>query len=182
MLDRLLANDYEAFVDVVYKAMDRAIIVLESGSKHRSGDSEDRTTSELCGLMEMAGFFSKHDIQTGGHVDITVQLKQFVWLGEAKIFTSKTVMRDGYLQLTTRYANGSPAQAAGGMLAYIKTADAAGKMQTWRNEAETTLGLRTNDCPTRLGLAFFTTSNAVSSGLPYKVRHMAVMLHHSPAK
>ena len=180
ILEKILASDYKSFVRALYGAIDKATLQLEGNTKHRSEDSEDRTTIEFCTALEMAGYSAKHDIQTGGHVDITVVSGKFSWLGEAKIFNAVTEMRSGYQQLTHRYANGAPDQAAGGMLAYIKRANASKHMATWRKVVENEFKVTTLDCADRPGLAFYSESASPSSGLTYCVRHMAVMLHYAP--
>lgn len=66
------------------------------------------------------GYKASHDTFHNGHVDIYVQYKHFIWLGEAKIYGSPTKVFDGFLQLTTRYSSSSSDNYHGGMLIYIQ--------------------------------------------------------------
>jgi hypothetical protein len=134
--------------------------------------------------LRQLGYLADHDSKQGGHVDLTVShfIKPWKWLGEAKHFNNVGNLREGFLQLTTRYSNASPNENQGGVLAYLKRAKAKQQMDKWREEIKT-LGLENlvfEECQNRPGIAFFSTHEHETSGMPYRVRHMCVMLHFDP--
>jgi hypothetical protein len=184
LLRKELVSSYEEFVDVLYDEMDIVINALESNPQHYYHDDEDKITHAIVSMLQMRNYNASQGTTSGGNVDITVNGPDAAWdwIGEAKIYKSLADLREGFLQLTTRYRNASPNYSCRGILAYTKRSDAAGHLATWNVEVSG-MGLDEYDisaCSKRGSLAFHTTHKDKSSGLPVKIRHNAVCLHHFP--
>ena len=144
----------------------------------RQADTEDRLSAEVLGGLSIFGYDAVADGKTGGHVDLSVKMGEFSWIGEAK---KDGNFHEGFLQLTTRYvpASGNFAHNQGGLLFYmIKSPDARGKLNTWRDDL-TGKGHACVDC-TRNQLAFYSDHKIESSGTNFKVRTMGIALYHRP--
>ncbi len=185
LLRRLQTMTFAEFTEVLYADMDVIFRDLEQNREERQNDSEDRLTVEIMVCLRQLGYLAEHDAKSGGHVDLTVahSLNSFRWLGEAKNFKSVSDLREGFLQLTTRYSVGDPSEDQGGLFAYLRRPDAKTNMDQWRNEIKS-LGLKDlkfEDCPSRGPITFYTSHIHESSGVPYRVRHMCLMLHFNPS-
>lgn len=169
---------YDEFVGQLYDDIDQLIYRMQSGPELRQNDSEDRLSAEVLGGLSILGYDAVADGKTGGHVDLSVKMGEFSWIGEAK---KDGNFHEGFLQLTTRYvpASGNFAHNQGGLIFYlIATPDARGKVGTWRDEL-TSKGHACVDC-TRNQLAFYSDHKLESSGTDFKVRTMGVALYHKP--
>ncbi|HGO6081719.1 TPA: hypothetical protein ACK3PA_006215 [Burkholderia cenocepacia] len=183
-------QDYDEFIDIFYEVLDFAIARLQANPQHHQEDSEDGLTVKLMNLLEMAGFAVTTGTTGGGNKDLTVGWlnPEWTWIGEAKKFNSLTDVREGFLQLTTRYRNANPLYARGGLVAYTLRPKAAALLKEWMEEApnvanDTKVKLdnfRVEDCKRRPGLAFNSFHTHVASGLECEIRHMAVVLYHLP--
>jgi len=171
-------GSYEEFIEQLYEDIDQLIFRMQGGPELRQADSEDRLSAEVLGGLSIFGYDAVADGKTGGHVDLSVKMGEFSWIGEAK---KDGNFHEGFLQLTTRYvpASGNFAHNQGGLIFYlIKTPDARGKLDTWRDEL-TSKGHACVDCK-RNPLAFYSDHKFASSGTDFKVRTMGVTLHHQP--
>lgn len=169
---------YEEFVDQLYDDIDQLIYRMQSGPELRQKDSEDRLSAEVLGGLSILGYHAIADGKTGGHVDLSVKMGEFSWIGEAK---KDGNFHEGFLQLTTRYipASGNFAHNQGGLIFYlVATPNARGKLTTWRDDL-TSKGHVCVDC-TRNPLAFYSDHRLESSGTDFKVRTMGVTLYHKP--
>ena len=171
-------GSYEEFVEQLYDDIDQLIYRMQGGPEVRQADSEDRLSAEVLGGLSLLGYDAVADGKTGGHVDLSVKMAEFSWIGEAK---KDGNFHEGFLQLTTRYvpASGNFAHNQGGLLFYmIKSPDARGKLNTWRDDL-TGKGHACVDC-TRNQLAFYSDHKIESSGTNFKVRTMGIALFHQP--
>lgn len=169
---------YEEFVEQLYDDIDQLIYSMQAGPELRQDDSEDRLSADILGGLRIHGYTAVPDGKTGGHVDISVKMGDFSWIGEAK---KDGNFHEGFLQLTTRYvpASGNYSHNQGGLIFYlVKTPDARGKLDTWRDEL-TLKGHTCVDCK-RSALAFYSDHLFAGSGTIFKVRTMGVALHHQP--
>lgn len=169
---------YEEFVDQLYDDIDQLIYRMQSGPEVRQADSEDRLSAEVLGGLNLLGYDAVADGKTGGHVDLSVKMGEFSWIGEAK---KNGNFYEGFLQLTTRYvpASGNFAHNQGGLIFYLlATSDAKGKLNAWR-DCLTSEGHACVDCK-RNPLAFYSDHKLESSGTDFKVRTMGVALYHKP--
>lgn len=171
-------GSYEEFVDQLYDDIDQLIYRMQAGPEVRQSDSEDRLSSEVLGGLSIMGYDAVADGKTGGHVDLSVKMGQFSWVGEAK---KDGNFHEGFLQLTTRYvpASGNFSHNQGGLIFYlVETPDARGKLDTWRDKL-VSQGHGCVDC-TRNRLAFYSDHHYAGSGTSFKVRTMGVSLYHKP--
>jgi hypothetical protein len=183
-------ESYEEFIEIFNEVLDFAIAKLQENPQHHQEDSEDALTVKLMNLLEMAGFSVTTGTTGGGNKDLTVRClnPDWTWIGEAKKFNSLTDLREGFLQLTTRYRNANPLYARGGLIAYTLRPQAAVLLKEWMAEAanvanDATVKLekfRVEDCKLRPKLAYTSFHIDVASGLECQIRHMAVVLMHLP--
>lgn len=169
---------YDEFICQLYEDIDQLINRMQSGPELRQKDSEDRLSADILGGLSLLGYEAVADGKTGGHVDLSVKMGEFSWIGEAK---KDGNFYEGFLQLTTRYvpAAGNFNHNQGGLIFYlITTPDARGKIVGWRDQL-TSKGHACFDCA-RSQLAFYSDHKLESSGTNFKVRTMGVALYHSP--
>lgn len=123
---------YEEFIEQLYADIDESIYELQASRELRQNDSEDRISLDILVGLKRHGYHATHDSKTGGHIDLSVRMGSHSWIGEAK---KDGNFHEGFLQLTSRYvqASGNYSHDQGGLLFYmVKTADALGKLNTWR--------------------------------------------------
>jgi hypothetical protein len=168
----------------LYDELDLVIIELETNPQFYYDDSEDDITHHVVSMLKMRNYLASQGTASGGSVDITVSAHDpsWTWIGEAKIYKTIDNLREGFLQLTTRYRNANPNFAARGLLAYTKREDPAGLLKDWEDEVtkQNLGGFTLDNCTRRGKLAFYTTHIDKSSGLPVKIRHCAICLYHLP--
>ncbi|WP_065065265.1 hypothetical protein [Paraburkholderia tropica] len=183
-------QSYAEFIEIFYELLDYAIDRLQENPQHHQEDSEDALTVKLMNLLEMAGLSVTTGTTGGGNKDLTVRglNPEWSWIGEAKKFNSLTDVREGFLQLTTRYRTANPLYARAGLIAYTLRPRAAQLLKDWMEAApnvanETAVKLenfRVEECKRRPGLAFNSFHTHVASGLECEIRHVAVVLYHLP--
>lgn len=182
--DRLLANNYKDFVDVLYKDIDAVIEGFQENPELLKEDGEDRLTSEIKRGLKLLGYAATHDEKIGGHSDLVVRGKKagFLWIGEAKIHGSYDYLYQGFQQLTTRYSTGDSNQDCGGMLIYIKNNDAKGVVVNWRAhlKAKALDDYSESDCQDRPNFVFYSTHKHERSGAPFRVKHIGIILGFDP--
>lgn len=169
---------YAEFIEQLYADIDEVIYDLQSTRELRQEDCEDRISLDIIVVLNRQGYQATHDSKTGGHVDLSVRLGNHSWIGEAK---KDGNFHEGFLQLTTRYvqASGNYAHDQGGLLFYmIKTADARGKLNSWREQL-TENGHHCADCTKNI-LAFYSSHKLEGSGTNFIIRSMAISLYHKP--
>lgn len=181
-LDYALAQDHEARVEAVQKAVDFACNELEQYKHKKQGLGEDAITLEVCSMLKMVGFQAAHDDDVGGHCDIVIKGKEmFLWLAEAKEHSDYAWLDKGFQQLSTRYSTGVKGQDHGEVLVYCYNQDAEAMMKKWRDEVEVrNVGVKTKDANCRNPLLFCSTHKHAASGLDFNVRHKAVALYWDP--
>ncbi|MFX1715566.1 hypothetical protein [Paraburkholderia sp. A1RO-5L] len=181
---------YDEFIDIFYESLDYAISLLEENPQHHQNDGEDALTEKLVTSLKIAGYDATHGTAGGGSKDLTVKWKNplWTWIGEAKIYKSLTDVREGFLQLTTRYRTASPLYTQGALIAYTLRPKANIQLKQWMDEAakvskDTNVQLdnfKVEDCSRRPNLAYYSSHDHVASGLPCIIRHIAVSLYHLP--
>lgn len=181
-LNKLLCDSYDDFVKNIYDELETCIEFMEEDPKVRKGDGEDRLTTDIIHHFKAKGYLATHDEMIGGHSDIVIKYKKFMWLGEAKIHSDYGYLMKGFQQLCTRYSPGTNNNSNGGLIIYIRTNNASKVIAEWKNrlDNEQLEDYSSSECDTRKGLSFNSTHQHVRSGLPYKVRHMGVVLGFDP--
>lgn len=182
--DFVLVNSYEQFIKLLYQDIDKCIRSMEEDPAIRANDGEDRLSEDFKMFLRPIGYHVTHDEKIGGHCDLVVRHPHnaYIWLGEAKIHNSYEYLKQGFNQLCTRYSLGTTNATQGGLLIYIRQQKAAKIITEWQTRlTECNLDdYSVQNCPTRPNLAFFSTHCHESSGLPFTVRHMAIVLHFDP--
>lgn len=184
MVRQRYVKTYDEFIDVFYEMLDYCIGRLEENPQHHQEDTEDQLTHQLVNLLQVAGYNVTQGETGGGNKDITVRWlnPDWSWIGESKKYHSLTDVREGFLQLTTRYRNSNPLYTQGGLIAFTLRPKAAALIKEWMDEAATMKldNFRAEDCPRRPKLAYISYHDHVASGLPCKIRHIAVVLYFHP--
>lgn len=182
-LGRKYPRNYDDFIEGLYDDLMRVVADLEETRSVRQKDSEDRITLDICICLRQKSIYrATHNSDASGSVDLAVESYSgaYKWIGEAKIFYSVSAVLEGFKQLTTRYSLAAPANRAG-LFAYIKQPDAASCMSNWKvvlEQQQPTPILR--ECSRKPALQFFSSHQHVSTGLPFEVWHVAVVLHYDP--
>ncbi|MBD2464476.1 HEAT repeat domain-containing protein [Oscillatoria sp. FACHB-1407] len=178
---RELESEEGSFIKKIYQDIDRAIYQIQDNRELRQKDSEDRLTIDIVGQLLSLNYEAAHDTKIGGHVDLVVKKDDFKWLGEAKIYRDNTCLWEGFQQLVTRYSTGDSNQNHGGLIIYIFQENAKSIMDNWQ------IYLMSKELPDYVckpcemrDLAFTSSHRHESSGKPFYVRHMPVILHFAP--
>ncbi len=182
-----IEEDYPEFISVLYADLDDISYNFNKNPQRRAEDTEDRLTDEIVSALNLLGYTADHDRESGGHVDVTVELGSHSWIGEAKIHQGPAYLYEGFLQLATRYrpASGNWKHNHGGMLIYIQKQKNAAKLkQEWKDHlackfVEQGEAIEFADCKNNI-FAFNSTHNHEISGLEFIVRHIPFLLTHEP--
>ena len=183
MMLHLNPNRYEAFVNLVDRAIVFVVGEITSDPSSKQDMDEDELTEFLRLGLKSMGFNASHDTKTGGHCDIVIEEHgDLKWLGEAKKIdeTNSNWLFQGYLQLTTRYTNGRLDQAFGGMIIYSYIENTVKMMATWQKyllEKQPSSSLHEINAS---GTVFTTKDIIASSGTDYFVKHIPVQLYFKP--
>jgi hypothetical protein len=178
---RFLVDSYEDFTDVLYNDIDSIVRRIQENPELYKDDKEDRLTIDIKNQLCCMGYDASHESKIGGHVDLLVRKRDFVWIGEAKIHRSYEYLWGGFQQLVTRYSVGDDHQSSGGLFLYIFNKNAKSVMEKWKGHL-LSKGLpefTIFECPKR-NISFFSSHIHEKSGQPFRVRHMQVLLHFSP--
>lgn len=187
LLGRRLASNHQEFRQAVETDILRVIARLELNPQMHNEKSEDETTQAVVDMLFCMGYTAHHNAQQGGNVDITIEQtrKNFRWIAEAKIFDDVGDLREGYLQLASRYRAGMDDAGTlhGGLIAYLRRPNAAACMAGWRAHFLTLAvaqGAVTEDCLRRHQLGFYSQHAHVDFGIPFRVWHLCIVLHFKP--
>jgi len=178
---RLLADTYDKFIDQLYTDIDKIISLLEENPQFYQDDPEDKITLEIKNHLLTMGYDASHEARMGGHVDLAVRKNDYLWIGEAKIHSSYPYLFTGFQQLSTRYSNVNSNQKDGGLLIYIRQANAKSVMDRWKAylESQELQNYMSSPCQKK-DLAFFSTHTHERSGQSFKVRHICISFYFNP--
>ncbi|SDO16232.1 hypothetical protein [Polaromonas sp. JS666] len=187
LLRRVTVSTYDEFLDVLYDDVKLVIERLEDNPQNYPDESEDATTQRIADILWGMQYDASHNTQAGGNVDLTVSnpRRQFKWIAEAKKFADIGDMREGYLQLATRYRPGMAPGGVmyGGLIGYLHRPNAAEHIRSWR-DAFASLPVASGnvlaDCARRYALGFNSEHNHQTFGIPLRVWHTCVVLHFAP--
>ena len=187
LLRRTLASTYDEFLDVLYDDLKLVLERMENNPQNYPDESEDATTNRISDMLWGMQYEASHNLQAGGNVDLTIAMprRQFKWIAEAKKFDSVAGMREGYLQLATRYRPGSGVNGVmyGGLIGYLRRANAVKLMEDWRTELVSlpvASGIHLQECARRPALSFISQHNHQDFGLPFRVWHLCAVLTFAP--
>lgn len=182
--NRMLASSYDDFVITLYKDIDVIVAKMEENPELLKNDTEDRLTVDVKNQLCAMGYDAFHEAKIGGHADLVVkkQATNWTWIGEAKVHKNYKWLLKGFQQLTTRYTTGGYNNCQGGLLIYIRNANAKNVMEKWKDYLEkqnNIKGLKIIPCRVN-PLSFYSKHNHQRSGSPFKIRHLPFILHFNP--
>lgn len=180
-IEILAPENSDVFIRRLYDEIAETVRLLEETAHLRQDDPEDKITIDLLLPLKRTGYNISHDTDTRGHIDIRVEAKKFVWLGEAKIHSTYDWLLDGLKQLHTRYATGK--EDGYGLVIYIKVKNAKAVMDEWRSKMEgcNACGLKeARDGEEKL--TFWSIHQHAGSGLEISNKHIGVSLYYKPEK
>ncbi|WP_290599456.1 hypothetical protein [Anabaena sp. AL93] len=180
-ISRILAETYDDFIKAIYKDIDRIIYLMQENPELYTDNKEDRLTVEIKNQLCCMGYAASHDSKIGGHADLVIRKKEYIWIGEAKIHSSYDYLWEGFQQLNTRYSTGDSNQKDGGLLIYVFVQNTESVMTKWQTHLadQKLIGYTYICCPNR-ELCFFSTHQHDRTGKLFRVRHMPVILHFNP--
>ena len=174
------AKTHEHWVGLIEDALKHILIEFSKTRQERADRSEDGLTVDIITALRFMGMNANHDIKYGGHCDIVIERREFMWLGEAKIHRDYEWLLKGFMQLSTRYSTGLPGQDVGGMIIYCKNANIKSVMDKWRKHlSDNVPSIKIEDCDDN-PLVFYSRHDHQVSGLPYKVKHLPMALYFAP--
>lgn len=188
LLSQVLIDSYEDFLDNLYNKLDQAICALQRNKNLNYPLNEEQLSAHIIDQLKAGGINA--DIkEIAGRCDLVVEDigKGYLWIGEAKRDKSVSHVIEGYLQLTTRYAQFEQGQREGGLIIYNQIHSIADFIETFKAKLPDHPKthhhqISTSPCPKRPDFAFFSESQLPNIGrnIVYKVRHMGVDLLYSP--
>ncbi|MBD8737773.1 hypothetical protein [Sphingomonas sp. CFBP 13706] len=173
---------YSEFVDLIHEAVYFSISRMSAAKNITAGMDEDQLTNLLLTPLATMAFDASHSKNVGGNCDIVVNgHSEYIWLAEAKKFSSYSKLLGGYRQLVNRYSTGLQNQDHGSLLIYmVSHGNAKKRMLEWEAYlTDVEAGISTKREVTR-PLEFDSTQEHAGSGLPIYVRHTPVILYHVP--
>jgi hypothetical protein len=161
-----------------------AIHDLEANSKNFADLGETGLVAALAMALRMPGLTVKQEVNSNGHVDLTVTLDHsyplLFSLGEAKVYDGAELHKKGLTQLMGRYMTGREAQCL--MLSFVQKKDIAGIVNKLRNEMDASLPCaqqgKSNTLPTKWA---FKTTHQHTSGESRSVGHYSCNLFNPVA-
>ncbi len=190
MFDFLINNvekygTYEQFVDLLYQNIDEIVSELLSNSEDFLDAEEDYISNCICRSLVDRRFNAVREAQENGRADIRVKKGSFKWIAEAKRATSMINVREGLLQLLTRYSKGEGNATSGGLFIYIQGEKnrEAEFMSNWINNElvnqQVVKIMSSNPCSLK-PTCFITNLIHPGSLNEYKLRSMPISFFHNP--
>ena len=182
LLQRLAADTYKDFVEILNQDIDESICEMEKNPKIRRGQDEDALTDSILIFLKGRGYEATHDTTVGGHGDIVVKHRNgYLWLGEAKKHGTYDWLEQGYKQLTTRYLRGTDKCRYGGVIYYVFTQNCLDVVNKWKQKLTESYEdeIKIDSCHIAPQLGFYTKQNH-GSGLELSIRHRAAQLYFDP--
>lgn len=172
------APEYSDWVRLIEDAMVYQINKLAEKKHYLKGLGEDAITTVVALALDNLGLNCSAKV-VNGNVDMVVEWRGYMWLGEAKIANDVQKIFHGYQQLTSRYATGQPGQTSGGLLLYCMHDKANIIMDGWR----AVLGHEIPNANIQNGpvpLSFRSDDDRNGAGQLINVVHLAFPLYHVP--
>ena len=184
-LNQYKTKNYEDFLKYLYLSLDDCIRDLEDNQDKFYDKDEDHITFWLSSMLNRMGYDAQFK-RVSGNTDLTIEKKlrniKLQWIGEAKIYSKKEDLRQGFKQLLTRYSTARKNKDHGGLFVYLKTPRGMESFNTWKEDIKKLpLDYQTKiyDCCTNEE-CFFTTHEHPKSANDYHIRHMPVFLYFKP--
>lgn len=170
---------YEEWASSVEASIKYVMTQMAKRKGDLQGLGEDQLTATVTTALTCFGVDAR-SARINGNCDVTIeQDADYVWIGEAKLYTGITHVWGGYQQLVTRYATGLPHHCRGGMLLYCYKGSADVLLAEWRATLQEQLkSTQFRQSPD--ALSFVSEEPSQATGLPLVVTHFAFPLFHQP--
>jgi len=182
MLELLVVENYEKWVELIHRAIDLALRRMSENPELYSKRSEDELTIEIINQLRASSFAADHESKIGGHVDIRVRgARDSLWLGEAKIHKDDYAwLYKGFEQLDSRYSTGNERQNAGGIIIYCRQERVDRIMSRWKDHlSEQRSDISFEKCSEN-ALAFRSAHPHHRTGIHLSIRHVPLSLYFDP--
>lgn len=170
---------YGRWTELVEQALVYEMQQISQRAHNFQDAGEDAITATLVIALRSLGLNADSAV-VNGNTDVSIRYTDdYIWLGEAKIFTGVSVIWGGYLQLTKRYSVALPSQDRGGMLLYCFKDSASALLSEWRAALAAQVphsNVRDGDMP----LMFRSEDVSPSSGITLNLAHLAFPLLYKP--
>lgn len=179
---------YEEFVKFLYTQIDEIVSDMLSNSEDFVDASEDYISNKICSSLNDRKFTAVREAYENGNSDIRIKLGSFKWIAEAKRATRLSNIKEGLLQLLTRYSKGEGNATSGGLFIYIQGDDEreAILMNKWINielpkikDSKVIDIISTSTC-TLKPTCYITKLKHPDSRNDYSLRHMPIGFFHNP--
>ncbi|WP_341235968.1 hypothetical protein [uncultured Sulfitobacter sp.] len=178
-----MAPNHEVRTEALEGMLEYAYDSLVRNRHLNKKQSEDELTVQIVEQLAQFQVMASHDTQVGGHCDILVKgPERFQWIAEAKIHSTYGWLRDGFLQLSTRYGTALPGQNQGEIIIYCRGSNALEVLLKWRKKLEEMEVADIIEDRSDQALWFRSCHTCSNSGLDFFIRHRIVPLHFAPSK
>lgn len=170
---------YDDFTALIHAQLEIIFKDMTRNANFFQKQNEDQITYHIISQFRPYGISAKHDTQIGGHVDISIEYDDYMWLAEAKKHSSYDKLYKGWNQLTTRYSTGISGEDNGAFLIYNFNKDALSVTNEWKSflsSKDSTIQFSEHN----IDLNFVSNHVHVRSGRSYKVIHYNIPLHFEP--
>lgn len=187
-LEKLSLNDsYDAFVLIIEDAVKFSISHLVKQKNVIAGKGgnkpldEDQLTFALSSVLTGLGFSVSFSKNVGGNCDLIIEgPNDYIWIAEAKIFSSYSKLLGGFRQLCDRYSTGLRTHSKGALIIYMFGEKVKSMMSEWSNYLiETRKGI-VIDMIDEDNLTFRSTEPHRATEIEIQTKHIAVPLLHQP--
>lgn len=178
----LFIKEYSVFIDVVEKAIRRAINLMESNPKQLNL-CEDGITDKIRIALNMAGIIAEHEAMEGGHADLTIKNLKFKWIAEAKIKDKNNGydwLWKGFLQLTERYSTNAANCNKGGFLVYVKQRNSLQVMRRWKDHMQGQDGYEFSFESREQAHEFISSHSHTKYGTACEISHFCLSAYFDP--
>jgi hypothetical protein len=178
-------TDYESFLEALYYAIEKIVMVNLEKSKSNLPKDENHISDIIVGQLYGLNYDASREESSNGNVDVTVKFAEFIWLAEAKIFNSNPYLLEGFKQLASRYSTASNLEAnKGAYLIYNFRANTKELIDSYKAYSLAQLppdfpDYQVKDCPVH-PLRFFSTHTEAGSGLEYQIKHIPFTFYFDP--
>ncbi len=181
LVDLDLCYNYDLFIHSLYSLFERIVSDIQDDAHiYSKYEDEDLITSVILKSLTTAGIQASHDKSTRGNPDLVIEVKDYKWLGEAKIYRKLEDPAEGFLQLATRYLVARKNQNKGGLFLYIYRPKAKDLMNDWSKKLMSMEFEELKINQEKDDLCFYSSHTDETSGLHCEIKHIPVMLNFDP--
>jgi hypothetical protein len=183
LLRALAPENYAAWIHNLYECLDDKANEMAEDARHLCGLGEEALSKQIVRFLQQKQFNATAESDAGGHVDVYVKHEQWLWCGEAKIFSgSYSYLTEGVIQLLHRYA--SQGHHDGGLFIYVKDKSIKEVKEKWKEKLQVSgkedLCFQTLAQDGLSYLCFRSLHTNSQTGYDYSLRHMFISLKYKP--